>query len=86
LILLFLNNLQVITFEIFSEWMNNIFVISPVNNHGGIMFIMSNQNIVIQKMSNQHDEYYFCEQPTIFLSSSLLSVWGKPNILPCFIF
>ena len=50
------------------------------------MFIMSNQNIVIQKMSNQHDDDYYCEQPTLkFFSKSEMCSRGPGDtgrILP----
>ena len=34
----------------------------PVSNHGGIIFILSNQNIIIQRMSNQDlkDKQFLC--------------------------
>ena len=59
----------------------------PVSNHGGIMFIMSNQNIIIQRMSNQDlkDKQFLCNLFS-WTTSQNYQVFQKDEQPLCYLF
>ena len=84
---IFLNNLSSITIANLKEWTSNIILswtTSKISHlkisvnlceqpYAGTMFIMSNQNIIIQNMNNQR-VYYSLWAINFFLSSSLANL------------
>ena len=70
---LFLNNFQAITFTKFKERMKTYLVFSYLlwATNLELMFIVSNQNIATQRMSNQYVYYSLWATTYFFLSSSL---------------